>query len=229
MTTRQTVGFVGYLCFLAVVVFFFFTGSVLNKNLPVFLKNFPQVTFEKGVLTAPEKAVSAPLPGTDFKIVFDAAAEMPPSARELLENNTLAWVHKNQIYIPSANGLQQQTIPENVTFISTPETVQKYQRTLALSLRLSIFLISLFFIPLMLLGGFFLALGVALFFNLWRRTRLPKAVLLKLAAFMLGPLTVLWLARLWINIPLFGLAQFILCVIYMQQIFNVYQGGPREN
>ncbi len=229
LSGRQTIGFVAYLFFVAVLVCFFFTGSVISKNLPVFLKNFPQVTFEKGVLTAPDKPVSAPIPGTDFKIVFDAAAQMPPTAQELLQQNTLAWIHQNQLYIPSTTGLQQQTIPDTVTFTSTPETLEKYKSSLSASLRLTLFILSLFFIALTLLMDFILALGVALFFNLWRQAHLPRITLVKLAAFLLGPLTVLWLVRLWINIPLFGLAQFILCVIYLQQIFNVYQGEPHEN
>ncbi len=229
LTTRQTVGFVCYLCALAVIICFFVTGSVIHKNLPIFLKNFPQVTFEKGVLTAPDKAVSAPIPGTDFKLVFDASAQTPPSAQELLQQNTLAWVHKNQLYIPSANGLQQQTLPDTLSFTSTPQTVEKYKTTLSASLRLSILLVSLFFIPFMMLGCYCLSLGLALFFNLWRRTHLPRGVLFKLAAFLLGPLTTLWLVRLWVEIPLFGLAQFIVCIIYVQQIFNSFAGGTHEN
>lgn len=229
LTTRQTLGFVAYLFFISVVILFFFTGSVIHKNFPIFLKNFPQVTFEKGVLTAPDKPVYAPIPGTNFKIVFDASAQVPPTNQELLDSNTLAWIHKNQMYVPSAAGIQQQTIPANVSFTSTPEVVEKYKGSLSASLRLTLLILSLFFIALTLLMDFMLALGMALFFNIFRRTRLPKAVLVKLAAFVLGPLTTLWLIRLWVDIPLFGLAQFIVCVIYMQQIFNAFAGGPREN
>lgn len=222
----KAVGFVLYLFCLATLIFFFFTGSVLHKNLPLFLKNFPQVTFEKGVLTAPDQPVYAPIPNTDFKIVFDASAQMPPSARELLDNNTLAWIHQNQLYIPSANGMQQQTIPENVNFTSDQETLEKNKSILSASIRITVFLMSLFLIAITLLMDFILALSVVLFFNLIRRTHLPKTILVKLSLFVLGPLVTLWLIRLWIPVPLFGLAQILLCIIYIQQIFNSFTEKP---
>ena len=59
LSAKQAAGFVGYLFIVSVIVGFFFTGSIVKKNLPAFLKNFPQVTFEKGVLTAPQTPVSA--------------------------------------------------------------------------------------------------------------------------------------------------------------------------
>lgn len=214
------VGFAVYLFFLCNIVLFFFTGSVLKKNLPVFLKNFPQVTFEKGVLTAPQNSVFAPIPNTDFKIVFDASAQTPPSNDTLLNNHTLAWVHKNQIYIPSASGLQIQTLPENISFTSDPQTVEKYKDTLSVSLRMALFVTSLFMVVLLFAFDYCLALSVLFFFNIYKRALLPKRTLLKMAAFLLGPLSTLFLVRLWINIPLFMMAQLILCIIYTQQIFN---------
>lgn len=229
LTAKQTVLFVLYLFVLSNIVCYFVTGSVIKKNLPVFLKNFPQVTFEKGVLTAPDHAVSAPLPQTDFKIVFDASATQAPSAEELLQNYTLAWVHKNQVYIPSTNGFQIQTIPDNISFTSSQETLQKYKGTLRASLRATLLITSLFVIGLILFFDFFMALGVLLFFNIMRQAGLPKSLLLKYAAFLLGPITVLWLMRLWVNIPLFALAQLFVCIIYTQQIFNSLPGVPHEN
>ena len=229
LRARYAVGFVAYLFMLSVIIFYFFTGAVLKTHLPVFLKNFPQVTFEKGVLTAPAQAVSAPIAGTDFQLVFDAAAQTPPTMQELTDKHILAWVHKNQIYIPSATSLQTKTIPENVSFTSTQETLEKYQSTLQTSLRVAAFVSSLFLIAFILGMDFCLALGVMLCFNILRRTLLPKPLILKYAAFLLGPLTTLWIVRLWVNIPLFATAQLILCIIYTQQIFNSMMENTYEN
>ncbi len=73
-----------------------------------------------------------------------------------------------------------------------------------------------------------IALNVLLFFNLFSRAHLPKRVLCKMAFFLLGPLSTLWLVRLWIPIPFFLLAQIILAIIYTQQIFNT-RGNFYEN
>lgn len=217
---KYALGFAAYLFALSVILLFFFTGSVLNQYLPAFLKNFPQVTFEKGVLTAPQQPVSAPVVGTDFKIVFDASATVPPTAHELTRTNTLAWVHKNSLYIPSGDTLQRQEIPPTLNFTSTPQTLEKYRSMLTASLRAALFITSLLFLALLLLYEFGLALCTVLVFNLLYGAFFPKKALLKLAAFLLGPLTALFWLRLWLNIPLFTLAQTILCIIYVQQIFN---------
>ena len=217
---KYAAGFAAYLFALCVIIVFFFTGSVLNKYLPAFLKNFPQVTFEKGVLTAPQQAVSAPIPDTDFKIVFDASAHMPPSADELVKDNTVAWVHNNGLYIPSGDTLQRQEIPANFTFTSSQEMLDKYRSTLSSSLRAALFITSFFFLALLLIYEFGLALCTLLIFNVFRGAFYSKTTLLKLAAFLLGPLTTLFWVRLWVNIPLFTLAQILLCIIYVQQIFN---------
>lgn len=220
LSAKYAAGFALYLFVVSVLVVFFFTGSVLNEYLPAFLKNFPQVTFEKGVLTAPQTAVSAPIPGTDFKIVFDSQAEMPPTAQDLIKDNTLAWVHQNGLYIPSGDVLQRQEIPPTFTFTSSQQALEKYRPTLLASLRAALLISSILFLVLLILYEFGLALCTLLVFNLLHGAFYPKTTLLKLAAFLLGPLTTLFWVRLWISIPLFTLAQAVLCIIYVQQIFN---------
>ena len=42
----------------------------------------------------------------------------------------------------------------------------------------------------------------------------------KWAVFLMGPLSALWLVHLFVGVPLFTLAVIIVCIIYMQQIFN---------
>ncbi len=220
LSILHVVGFVIYLFLLNVIVLFFFTGSFLKTNLPVFLKNFPQVTFENGVLTQPQQAVSAPIPNTNFKIVFDATADKAPSVEELTRDNTLAWIHKNQLYIPSSTGLQIQDLPQNLNFTSDQQTLEKNKNSLFLSLRIALFLVSLVMLALFLLFDYCLTLGVLFFFNIWKGSPLARSTLLKLAAFLLGPLTILLFIHLWINVPFFTLAQLILTIIYVQQIFN---------
>ena len=223
------IGFVVYLFLLGILIVFFFTGSVIKKNLPVFLKNFPQVTFENGVLTQPQQPVYAPIPNTDFKIVFDAGANSLPTTKELLDTNTLAWVHGSQLYVPSASGLQIQELPQNLNFTSDQQTIEKYKKSLSLSLRMTIFITSWFFMGLFLLFDYCMALGVLALFNLYKRAYLPKTILFKLAAFLLGPLVTLFLIHLWITIPLFTFAQLIVSIIYTQQIFNALPEIPHEN
>lgn len=220
MPGRYAAAFAGYLFVLSIIVLFFFTGSVLKENLPIFLKNFPQVTFEKGVLTAPQQAVSVPIPQTDFKIVFDAGAQVPPTAQELVQNNTLAWVHNNLLYVPSGDQLQIQELPDKLNFTSTPQVLQEYLPTLQSSLRAALFILSLFFVALLLIYEFGLALCMVLIFNILHGAFFTKPMMVRLALFLLGPLTTLFWLRLWLNIPLFALAQTVLCIIYVQQIFR---------
>ncbi len=219
-TGRQMAVFGIYLFMLSSIVFYFFSNGYINQNLPLLLKNFPQVTFEKGVLTQPQQAVSVSLPQSDLKLVFDASLKTPPSAEEMLKNNTLGLITGNKIYVPSANGLDQTELPETLNFITSQENLEKQKEVLAATLSAFALFTSLFAIPLVMLFGFCTAGAIGFFFKLIRRSYVPRAVVLKWAFFMLGPLSALWYLRLWFNIPLFTLAQVILCIIYMQQIFN---------
>ena len=213
-------GFGIYLFFLSTLVFYFFSNAYIQDNLPVLLKNFPQVTFEKGVLTAPAQPVSVSVPQSDFKLVFDASCPVPPSGEEMLKTNTLLQVCKDTVYMPSSGGVQQQKLPESFSFVSSQENLAKQQESLAAALGAVAFLTSHFVIPKMMLFGFCVAGATGLFFKMLYRSSVPRKLVLKWAFFMLGPLSALWYVRLWYPIPLFTFAQVILCVIYMQQIFN---------
>ena len=116
--------------------------------------------------------------------------------------------------------MQIQTLPENISFTADSQTVEKYKDTLSISLRMALFITALFMVALLFVFDYCLALSVLFFFNIYKRALLPKRTLLKMAVFLLGPLSALFLVRLWINIPLFMMAQLILCIIYTQQIFN---------
>lgn len=216
----QTVWFVLYLFVLSLFVFHVAAGDKIRKNLPVLLKNFPVITVEKGVLTAPQKEVSAEIPQSGFSLTFDATRTTPPGLDEMTRKQQLMLVGKDKIYMPSSAGVQTRDIPPSVTFSTTPEFLEKHQSDIAAALKTVAFLAGLILIPLTMFFGFCTAAAAGFFFKLITRARVPNAVIFKWAVFLLGPLAVLWYVRLWFYIPLFTLAQVILCLIYMQQIFN---------
>ena len=225
-SVRQRVWFVLYLFLASVLVSYLFTGSYLRKNLPVFLKNFPQVTFEKGVLTEPKTPVFASVPHSPFRLAFDATRQTPPSVDEMMQSNTLLLVNGKTVYIPGAAGMQTRELPPQADFTTTQDFLKKNQPAIGALLRLMAFTASLLLIPLILAFDFCLAGAVGFFFNMLRLKRVRSARVLTWALFLLGPLTALWWVKLWVNIPLFLFAQLILCIIYMQQIFNTL---PEEN
>ncbi|MCQ2410462.1 MAG: DUF1189 domain-containing protein [Elusimicrobiaceae bacterium] len=220
MTRLQTVGFVAYLCILSLVVFYFFSAGFIGKNLPVFLKNFPQVTFEKGQLTSPRQPVYAPFPHSPLKIAFDASRQTPPSNEELLANNWLALVGPRTLYVAGSGGVQTRPIPGTLSATTSQEFLAQHKPLISSALKATALFAALFFIPLMLLFDFCIAAAVGLFFNMITGRQVPRSVIWRWAVLLLGPLSVLWYIRMWYFIPLFALAQIILCIIYMQQIFN---------
>lgn len=219
-TRGQTFWFTVYLFFLSLLVFHFAANTEIRENLPVFLKNFPAVTVEKGVLTAPDKPVSAEVPQSGFKITFDASRTQPPTLESMTEKRQLMLVGQKDIYMPSSAGVQTRAIPPSVTFTSTPEFLSQHQKDIAAALKTVSFLAALILIPLIMLFDFCIAAAAGFFFKLITRANVPNTVIFKWAAFLLGPLAALWYVRLWFYIPLFTLAQVILCLIYIQQIFN---------
>ncbi|MGN1058233.1 MAG: DUF1189 family protein [Candidatus Avelusimicrobium sp.] len=219
-TRAQTVWFAVYLFFLSLIVFHFAAGDKIKENLPVFLKNFPVVTFEKGVLTAPQQEVRAEIPQSGFFITFDAQRKTPPTLDEMTEKQQLMLISQNKLYMPSSAGVQSRDIPPSVSFSATPEFLAKHQADIAAALKVVAFLTACLLIPLMMLFGFCTAAAAGFFFKILTRANVPNAVICKWAVFLLGPLAALWYVRMWFYIPLFTLAQVILCLIYVQQIFN---------
>lgn len=218
------VAFGVYLFLLSALMAYFAQGAYLNKNVPLLLKNFPEVTFEKGVLVAPEKPVSVSWPGDKAELIFDAAKDaIPPQSAP---DTPLIWVNNNLIYIFANNQVQKQILPSELTFTTSQENLSTYQNSILISLRLAFFVVSLFLIIFLLCFSFCLAFSTAIVFRIIRRIDIPYSILARWSFFLLGPLSVLWYIRLWINIPLFSLAQVILCIIYMQQIFNFVSEVP---
>lgn len=207
-----------YLVFLSLIVLYFASGTFVKKSLPLLLKNFPVVTFENGVLTAPKNPVRTEVPNTPFTLVFDASGNAAPPAASA--QNPVLWVHGNTLYLLNGTRAQTQLLPKEMNFTTDQPTLEKYQSTLAVSFRLAALLAGLFLVPFVMLLSFALAFATGLMFKLMRMSNMPLQVLMRWALFLLGPLSILWYIHLWVHIPLFSLAQLILCIIYMQQIFN---------
>ena len=220
---RHIVLYALFLFALSVLMVYFAAGSYASKNIPLLIRNFPEITFEKGVLTAPDKPVSVQIPHTPFNITFDASAQSVPANQQLADAQTLAWINKNTIYVPSSRQLQQRTIPADFSFTASQENLNKEKDFLISAVRITLVTFSFFMIPLIMLVSFIMASCVGFAFKIWTGCSVPNKVVFKWAFFLLGPLSVLWYVRLWIPIPLFVLASTILCIIYMQQIFNLME------
>lgn len=218
--------FAVYILLLCVVVFNLYVNRYVDKRLPLLLKNFPEVTFTKGVLTAPDTPVSVKVPQTDFQLVFDNAAQFPPTREEFLHKRILMFVHQDKVYMPAAAGVQSQRLPEQLNFTTSQEFLDKNESSLKNIIGAVAFMSSFLMIPAMMLFAFCLAGSVGLFWRAVLRKNVPVKTVLKWAVFMWGPVSALWMINLFVPIPLFSLAVFIVCIIYMQQILNTY---PEEN
>ena len=213
--------FVFYLLLLGVLAFNIWFTVQLNKKLPVFLHAVPELTFEKGVLTAPEKALSVSIPGTDFTVVFDAKAKTPPSRQFFIDKHILFYMAGNKIYTVSVAGVQSQTLPPQLNAKVTPQLLEQYTPSIKSVLQAAAFLGSFFALGLFFLFSFLLAASVVYMWSGWKRTPLPAGVVLRWAALLQGPALVLWMVNLFWGVPLFIFGLFILFMMYTQQIFNV--------
>lgn len=224
-TRKQRVLFVIYLWLLSLGIVYLAAGTQVRRQLPALLKNFPQVTFEKGTLTEPSAPLEASL-AEGMNVLFNPALTQPPTAAEMTRKGQQIIVGKNTLYVMGAAGVQQMPLPPEFSFVTSQENLAKIQPAVGAVLRLGTCMMAAFFIPFVLLFGWCVAYIVGEIFNALRPKRVPAAAVRCWALFLLGPLSVLWYVRLWVPIPLFGTAQTILCIIYMQQIFNRI-GDPR--
>lgn len=214
-------GFILYLFFFCLFVFQFRATGYISEQLPQALRSFPEISFDKGVLTHPKTKTVYTVPRTDMKIVFDASSEKVPSKEDFINQQQVMLVSGNKFYTPSAFGIQTQTIPESFTLTTSQEWLKKHQSALSATLSAMAFLSALLFLPFWMLFGICLSAATLTFFKIINKAYyLPQSLIWKWALFMLAPLSALWILRLWWPIPLFSFAQIILCIIYAQQIFN---------
>ncbi len=221
-TKWQAAWFTVYLFLLCLFALTLFTGRYVREQMPLIIKNFPALMFEKGRLPAPQTPVSFEIPQTGFSVLFDAALQTPPAKDEFIRRNLAAVVGPDAVYMPTAAGVQKQPLPEQFSFSTTQEFLNKHRDALDGAVSAMAFMASFVIIPLMFVFFFCSALTAGMFFRMLRRTDVPLGVLARWAVFLMGPLTALWIINLFAGVPLFTLAVFFLCVIYTQQIFNTF-------
>lgn len=221
-TKWQILWFWLYLFLLGSLVFNLYFNNQVSKNLPAFINSFPQVTFEKGVLTAPNAPVFAPVTGTPFHLLFDKSLLTPPPTQEFLDKKVFLIVGQKNLYLSSGSSVDSRPLPTELNFTTTPEFMQQHQSALKSFLGAIGFLTSFILCGAVLLFGFCLAGSVGFFLRAIFRRPVPTGELLRWAAFLQGPVLTLWLLNLFIPVPMFTLAVIILCIIYMQQILNTW-------
>ena len=97
------------------------------------------------------------------------------------------------------------------------------------SLRIAVLIVSLPLILFLIVFYIAQAYVVGVIFGYWRKVRIPRIAIFRWALLMLGPTLTLFYIHLWVHIPLYSLAQVILCIIYMQQIYNSLERFPYED
>lgn len=219
VTPGRTLLFVLYMLLVGVLVFNVYFAWQVHQKLPPLLQQFPAVTFEKGRLTAPDRAVSVSVPGTPYRLVLDAQGTVP-TQQQFLAQKILAFVAGDKIYMPSVSGVNAQPIPPQVDGEISSRTLQSYLPTLRSLLLSVLFFSSFVVVGIFLAFSYFLALAVVFFWRGLTRSTVPPGVLRRWAAFLQGPALVLWIFHLLIGVPLFLFGLFILFMIYTQQIFN---------
>lgn len=220
--TAKTALFAVYILLVGALAFNIFFSVQLGKRLTPFLREFPELTFERGVLTAPDKAVSVMIPGTPYSIRFDASDSPVPSQREFLNQQIAAFVHADRIYMPTAAGVQSQPVPPQMDGKITPQFLLAHQDDIRRVLQSAAFIVSFAGLLAGLAGSVLLAWAVLSLWNGISRAGAKTSALLRMAVFLQGPACALWLLHLCAGVPLFLFALFILFNIYSQQIFNTF-------
>ena len=216
----RTAFFAVYLLLVGVLIFNIYFAWQIHKQLPVFIKNFPQVTFEKGRLTVPDTSVSVAIPGTDYILVLDSTAKNPPSRQDFLDKKIILFVAADRFYMPSVNGVNSQAIPPQLDGVFDSQRLQQYAPVLRSLLQTILFFGGFVVTVLFLFFSILLAGAVVFFWSGLKHTRLPAGTVWRWAVFLQGPSLLLWSVQLIWGVPLFSFALFILFNIYVQQIFN---------
>ena len=219
-TPWRTAWFAIYLLAIGILVFNIYFAFQIHKQLPVFVKNFPSLTFDKGRLIAPDKAVSVVIPGTDYILRFDATAPHPPSVQNFINDKIIAFITGDRFYMISMGGLNSQPIPAQVDGVYDSQRLQSYVFTLRSLLSTMVFVGSFLITGTFLFFSMLMAAAVVFFWSRVSRKTQPFSTLTRWAVFLQGPAFVLWIIHLIWGVPLFSFAIFILFNIYVQQIFN---------
>lgn len=221
----QIFWFLLYILLLGSLIFSFYSNHLINSNLSLFIKNFPEVTFNSGKLTSPDLPVEAKIPHTGFSIRFDPGMKTPPAQQDFINKKVFMFVSKDQFFFPSGSGVDARPIPTQLNFTTTQQFLDKNKDNFKNFLSAMAFLTSFVVTGMLMIFGFCLAGSIGLFMRLFKR-QIPMGAVLRWAVFLQGPLLLLWLINLFFPIPLYSFAMFIVCMIYMQQIFNLYGDQP---
>lgn len=216
----RTAFFALYLLLVGSLIFNIYFAWQIHQKLPAFIQSVPTLTFEKGRLTAPAGKTTVYIPGTEYKIIFQAAPGTLPTQQDFAAQKILAWVQGDSAYMLSVGGLSKQTIPSSFSAQITPEWLAKQAPAARSFLQTIIFFGSLLALGFFLVFSILMAGAVIYFWRGMTRSALPIRTLWKWAILLQGPALVLWTVQLLAGVPLFAFALFILFNIYVQQIFN---------
>lgn len=191
----------------------------IHRKLPLFIQHFPTLTFEQGKLVAPQEPVSVSIADTGYSIRLQAQGQ-PPTQQQFIDQHLLAFVSQNQVYIPSVNGVSVQELPVQLNGEISSQWLEQQAPALRTLLQSMALFFSAFLIVIFVLFSFALAFLVLLIWRALTRQPVPLSTLWRWAVFLQGPAFVLLLLHLFVQVPLFFFALFILFNIYVQQIFN---------
>ena len=220
----RTILFAVYLLLIGVLIFNLYFAWQVHKQLPVFIKNFPTITFDKGKLIAPDKAVSLSIPNTDYMLVFDANAKNPPSQQDFLDKKIIAFIAADHFYMPSVSGVNAQLVPSQIDGAFDSQRLQTYAPTIRSLLHTMAFFGAFLVVGSFLLFSILMAAAVVFFWSGMTRKRFPAGTIWRWAVFLQGPALILWMIHFIWGVPLFTFAMFILFNIYIQQICNTLPG-----
>lgn len=192
----------------------------IRQKLPPFLATLPPITFENGQMLAPQNKVALSVPDTPYQIILDATAQQPPAYQTFLEQQIMLFLSKEHIYVPSVSSVQAQPIAKEWNVEITPQWLKENTKNIASVLQTIFFFTSFLVLGFFLLGSFAMAAAVIFLWQGLNRQAVPLGVRLRWAVFLQGPALTLWIINLWVGVPLFLFAVFILFMMYGQQIYN---------
>ena len=194
----------------------------IRQKLPLFLQKLPALTFEQGHLVEPKDKTRLSIPGTDYRLILDAAAapETIPSPQDFVQKKLVAFVTRDMIYTPGVTGINAQPIPSQFHGTFNQAWFGKHMSDIRNVLQSIVLIGSVFAVAFFGICSVLLAGAVLYFWRGMLRAAVPTRLLWKWAVFLQGPALILWIIQLIWGIPLFVFGLFILFNIYIQQIFN---------
>lgn len=209
-----------WLVLMNVLIFNTYFIFKLHKHLPAFLHTLPELTFSDGKLISPQQRTFVTLAPTSYQLVFDGKAQTPPESQEFTDKKIAAFFGADNIYMLSIGGVQAQPIPSSWNAAINSQTIEQYAGGISAMLQMFAFLGSILSAFLFLTGSIILSRVILSLWRGIRRQKVPGSILWKWAILLQGPAMALWTLNLFVTVPLFLFALFILFMMYSQQIYN---------